>query len=422
MKPKTKFQKRVFEASQMLPAITEAQAGWAYRECLEHVGRRLKTGLITCLDCGHSWIDKTSEKHCTCPNCGTALNIRDTKKRVFHDYGYLCVITVSGDLQVLRFIYVNSTGRIGKRASYFHSEVVQRWMASDGKHGVIAKLRPMMYYGDSWNFGSKLEIRPERPVHNIIPTHIYPNMRMTSELRRSGFDGKFYSIPLFDLFRALLSNSRAETLLKAGQAGLLKHFTDRNFRNMDDYWASIKICIRNSYLIQDGTMWCDYINLLRFFGKDLHNAKFVCPADLQSEHDRYVRKKREWQERQRREEAKRKAMKDEAHFNEQKSRFFGIQFTDGLIHVHVLESIAEIIQEGDAMRHCVSASEYHLRPDSLILSARIDDRRIETVELSLSQLKILQSRGVCNQVTEYHKQIIKLVNKNRLLFKRRRTA
>ena len=86
-----------------------------------------------------------------------------------------------------------------------------------------------------------------------------------------------------------------------------------------------------------------------FFGKDLHNAKYVCPADLQREHDRYVRKKREHIERERREEAKKKALEDESEFLKMKSRFFGICFTDGLVQVKVLESVEEVIQEGDAL-------------------------------------------------------------------------
>ena len=74
------------------------------------------------------------------------------------------------------------------------------------------------------------------------------------------------------------------------------------------------------------------------------------------------------------------------------------------------------------MRHCVFTNEYHLKPDSLILSAYTDDKKLETSELSLSKLKILQCQGVCNQTTEYHKQILKLVNKNIPLFQQRMSA
>ena len=77
-------------------------------------------------------------------------------------------------------------------------------------------------------------------------------------------------------------------------------------------------------------------------------------------------------------------------------------FTDGQIAVRVLESVKEIIMEGKAMHHCVGTNGYYKKADSLILSATIDGKRIETVEVSLSQLKVIQSRGVCNKQTEYH--------------------
>jgi uncharacterized protein (UPF0335 family) len=125
-----------------------------------------------------------------------------------------------------------------------------------------------------------------------------------------------------------------------------------------------------------------------------------------------VQKKRDWQERERREEARKKAMESESVFKEAKGRFFGVQFTDGLINVRVLESVEEIRQEGDSLHHCVFASEYHLKPDSLILSARIENKPVETVELSLSKMQIVQSRGLFNKNTEYHDRIIELVEKN----------
>ena len=63
--------------------------------------------------------------------------------------------------------------------------------------------------------------------------------------------------------------------------------------------------------------------------------------------------------------------------------------------------------------HCtIASSEYYLKPKSLVLSARIDNKRIETVELSLETFKVLQSRGLCNQDTEFHERIISLVQKN----------
>ncbi|WP_211834177.1 PcfJ domain-containing protein, partial [Porphyromonas levii] len=79
------------------------------------------------------------------------------------------------------------------------------------------------------------------------------------------------------------------------------------------------------------------------------------------------------------------------------------------------ESVQEYLEEGTAMHHCLFASEYHLKPNSLILSATINSKRIETIELNLETLKVVQSRGICNSTTEYHDQILQLVQQNRHL-------
>ena len=74
-------------------------------------------------------------------------------------------------------------------------------------------------------------------------------------------------------------------------------------------------------------------------------------------------------------------------------------------------------EEGEKLHHCVFQCAYYAKKDTLILSAH--DRQgnpIETVELSLTQGKVVQSRGVCNSNTEYHDRIIELVNANAHLF------
>ena len=426
MKPKNKFQKQIFETSQTLPSITEVQVKWAYQNCFEHYGLRTKTGTVTCLECGASWKSEQtlidSVCGCICPHCGMELKIKDTRKRIFKDYKYFCIITVCEGFQVLRFFYLDYCLKAHQKARYSHCEVLQKWIAPDGRNETVARLQSPSCYYNTWIFHTKLEIRPKTVCYYIGKPFIYTRQRLIPELERTGFNGNFYNLAPFDLFHTLLSDSRAETLLKAGEENLLHHFVNNGFDRINKYWASIKICIRNGYKINDASIWCDYINLLHFFGKDTHNAKYVCPEKLKAEHNKYVIKKQEWKERQRIEEAQKKALEDETLFKEMKSRFFDIQFSDGLIQVRVLNSVMEIMQEGKLLHHCVFANEYHLKPDTLILSACIGDKKIETVELSLSQLKVLQSRGLCNGSTEYHDRIIKLVENNVSLIKKRLAA
>lgn len=115
-------------------------------------------------------------------------------------------------------------------------------------------------------------------------------------------------------------------------------------------------------------------------------------------------------------------MESEKRFRELKGKFFGLSFTDGLIVVSVLESVDDYYKEGNALHHCVGQCEYYLKPNSLVFSARIDNKRIETVELSLDTFKVLQSRGLCNRNTEYHDRIIQLVQKNARKIRKRMTA
>lgn len=428
MKPKNKFQQHILELSKRLPKITEPQKRWAYKHCFDHIGKRNAKGIITCLECGHSWQGGNSPLSdtilgCKCPNCNTQLDIKTTRQRVFKEIEYFGIITTCGGFQVIRYFYINVYRKAGEQARYSYSEVVQRWLSPNGKEATIARLRGMsiMYY-DLWNFGSELEIRPYHRAHDIDPIHFYPRQRVISEISRNGFKGNYHGMHPLELFRSILTDCKAETLLKAGQHELLKHFLRRSSRNIDTYWNSIRICIRNGYTIKDGSMWCDYIDQLNFFGKDTNSPKYVCPDNLHKQHDLYMKKKEAYVERQQLEEKRQKARENEAKFKELKAKFFGIAFTDGTIQIRVLESVNEFMEEGRAMHHCVFNGEYYLKENSLILSATIDGKRIETIEISLKTLKVVQSRGVCNKNTEYHDQIINLVNKNKRLIRKRMAA
>jgi len=425
MKPRTKFQQNVVAASKHLPPLTPAQIEWGYKNCIEHIGRRTPKGLITCTECGHTWQSENGELTdnllgCECPHCHTTLKVETTLRRKFNDYEYLCIVTRCKGFQVLRFVYIECWAKVGQTPVYTHIEAVQRWIAPDGRSATFARLRPMGFFVHGWSWSSALELRAENDgKYNITPTRIYPRQRLIPELRRSGYGKQLPDVTPFDLIHLLLSENKAETLLKAGQTALVRFFA-RSSRNIADYWPAIRIAIRNGYAIGKPTEWCDYIDLLRFFGKDLHNAHFVCPADLPAAHDLYMAKKRRHMQMERRQEERRKALEQEASFVKAKGRFFGVEFSDGEICIKVLDSVEAIRQEGEAMHHCVFTNEYYLKADSLILSATIDGKRIETIEVSLKRMEVVQSRGVCNKNTPYHGQILKLMKGNMSLIRRKK--
>ena len=223
------------------------------------------------------------------------------------------------------------------------------------------------------------------------------------------------------LIPALLTDSRAETLFKGGRTADLRHFLI-NPQSIDRYWAAYKITFREHYLITDIALWCDYVDMLRRLGKDIHSPKYVCPENLQEAHDTAQQKLQTKQDKEAEARRRQKAIENEECFQALKAPFFGITFTDGVIQVKVLESVQEYLEEGKALHHCVFTNEYYLKPQSLILSARIDGKRIETIEVNLDTLKVVQSRGLQNQNTEYHEQIVNLVNANCRLISQRMKA
>ena len=397
MKPRNKFQQKAVEASKKLPPLTPAQERWAYTKVIESVGQRTRKGVVTCLDCGKVFHNDTKQQYCTCPACGTRLRIENTRRQKFQQREYVTYITACDGL---------------------------RWISPDCKYFTLARslVWGTIYY-DLWIYSSDLELHGESWVYDKIYTDdIYPRMKLIPELKRTGYKGGLYGQNPTTLLRVLLSDNRAESLLKMGQESLLQLYLDDRGRRFDKYWPSIRIAVRNGYKITDATTWCDYIDALRTLGKDLHSPKYVCPADLKREHDRCIAKiARREAEREIAENLSAYFQK-ECAYHRAKAKFFGLAFSDGQIVVRVLESVKEIIMEGKAMHHCVGTNGYYKKADSLILSATIDGKRIETVEVSLSQLKVIQSRGVCNKQTEYHDKIVQLVNDNMPLIQKRIAA
>ena len=192
---------------------------------------------------------------------------------------------------------------------------------------------------------------------HISYSSIYPMFKVMDVLRRNGFKDDFHDIAPTILIPSILSDRRAETLLKAGKAEHLKYFLN-NSRTFDACWQSYKVVTRNGYEIEDISIWCDYVDMLRRLGKDIHSPKYVYSTDQHREHDLRQNELRRQREKEEKEKKRKKAMENEERFKELKSKFFGIRFTDGAIQVHVLESVQEHLDEGVAMHHCVFDNAY----------------------------------------------------------------
>ncbi|MBB6236533.1 transcription elongation factor Elf1 [Pedobacter sp. AK013] len=434
MRPKTKLQVQVFELSRALPKITAEQKQWALEKCLKHVAFRTKKA-ISCLDCGHIWtgpsVNKTllSRLHtsCNCPSCGVKLEIQDSrnKKKLDQRHHIIAIIDVVKEFQVTRFFELNSHHKVGKKACQYLTEVVQHWFVPNGKVTVVAR---MAAFGYNSGFTGDLEIRPSNvspnigygvDKYNIYADSIYPKVKVLPIYKRNGFTAKIKRTYPYSLFMNILTDSKVETLIKSKQFDLLATRLGSKKHLIDQYWNSIKICIRQKYIIKDAGVWLDYLELLRYFERDLRSPKYTCPKNLHQAHNQLVTKKRLVQKLKEADKMRQQIATAEPIYKLEKEKFFGLRFSDGNLTIKVLESVREFMEEGDTHHHCIFTNKYYKNKYSLCFSAQIKGVSVETIEVNIDSMKIIQSRGMQNKPSKFHDRIIELLNANLPLIKKR---
>lgn len=437
MKAKTKLQKHVQQLGRKLPALSEAKRRWACGQ-FPTVGLYLKRDEVWCQRCGY--VDRVQipelavslEMGHTCPRCGEWLTLKHHAAETdITDERHVSFIQRTAGWTVIRTFRAQRTNRRGDPTRYTVDELYRNWVDDSGREVVESRPYTRTVWNVSWYTGEPMQIAHHNHSCNgayeladmFDPSGnwFYPRMYVTPKLRRNGWRNDFLEmcIPVVEAMRQLLTNPVAETVVKQGQADVFRYMLRRGDYQLP-YLYALNICHRRGYIIDDAQIWFDYMDLLAYFNLDTHSPHYVCPADLRAEHDRLLRKKE--REEARRTEADRvKRMRlDQQRYARDKAAFIGLAFTgaDG-IAAHVLDSVEEFYKEGEAMKHCVFTNGYYRRAGSLILSATVGGKRMETVEVSLRTFSIVQSRAACNGVSPYHNQIIELVNRNMNLIKER---
>ena len=424
MKPRNKKQQHIVELSGRLRPLTTPQMNWALNSTVSHYGYRLKSGMCTCMKCGHEWFE-TRKGMCLCPECGTQIEIKDTKERVIRDKSYFNVITTMEGYQVVRMFLMIVEMRKGMKVKPAYLEIGQYWIDHEGCKTVVGLQRTLGYYIDSFAFGSPLEIRCDNEAFQRISDEwVYPRIKVTDTIKRNGFNGSCHHIHPVTLFQELLTNPKAETLMKANDIELLRYLCARPAykSDIDKYWNTIKIAKRNGYEFKDVRMWFDYIKMLERMGKDLNSPSLIAPQDLKVAHDEYVEKVNRQRVKEQKEANRKKAEADQAKFEELKGSYIGLSMTDGTIRLHTLDSVAEYYDEGTKQHICVGSSGYYLKEDTLVFTATIGGRTIATVEISLKDFSIIQCRAFANGVCEYAEQIAGIINANKKMIAERKRA
>lgn len=332
---------------------------------------------------------------------------------------YYVIVERKAEWQVLRWYYKSRKRRF---------ECMQIWL-NETSEVTLAKRRFMRY--DGW-----VESDPMKPKRfsRYVGYSYLGDMRYcpASEckvrsllpiFKRNGIKTSIHGLPHpYPLFKSLLKMPRIETLWKLGQYQLVNYFYWSNSLN-NEVWQSIRVALRHGYRFENWqhiSDWVDMIGMMNRCGADTHNPQLICPADLKAAHDHWMfvdsrlRRLREAEEERKRAEAY------EPTFHKNREMFLDMVLTDGEIVVKVIPTAKAIIEEGDAMHHCVGG--YYNRPDSLILSATIAGKRVETIEVNLKSYTLVQSQGLQNSSTEYHDRIVALVEQHMSDIRKRNTS
>lgn len=429
------------ELSKKLPSLTNSQREYPFKYLFKKVGYYWKKGEVWCQCCGH--VDKVLQPilavslgvggH-TCPKCGTELSLEhwnQSNRKYSNESKYYSVVQHFRGWMVVRTFDIQRNNTKGADTHRFMSEVFQNWISEDGRVEIIlGKKYTRSPFHFSWCYDSEMDVKfhnkhctgsyEMEDVFDVSGNYLYPRASVHSLLKRNGWTNQLLKlrVSVVDAIKQLLTNPTAETIVKTGQLRIFEYMLRKSDYTVP-YWHALNICNRNHYIIKDATLWFDYLDLLSDFNFDTHNSCYVCPKDLKAEHDKLMIRKNKRQLEDRLKEA----AKWENQYKREKGAFFDICFRDDDIVISVLHSVSEFVEEGQNMHHCVFTNGYFKKKDTLILSAKDKEgKRIETIELNLRSMQIIQSRSVCNGISEYHDRIIKLVKKNMNLIRQKMTA
>ena len=416
MRPRTKLQKQVAVLFPKMRPLTEAQRKWADEKCFGNMGY-LCGHKVWCERCGHVFgIENPTHSQIigeVCPECGRNLKVELSRYRKRKRESSFSIITTFQGFQVLRFFEATIHARKGVPADVYPNELFQNWIAPDGRDVVVGRSLESVNYNLRFTY-SPFEVRESSHPEMYIMEgmHLYPRISIIPELRLRGWlpDWNGRTITHYRLMKAVLTYPRTETLVKAKQYALAEEAACKGIP--DDLWPSVRICIRRGYIVRDAQMWRDMVLILSRLGKDIRNHVYVCPDNLKEAHDRWDAKFREMKVRRDLEKMRKSLAEKNAAYEKRMKDVLSINLTEGSLSIRPLQTLLEFWEEGEYMHHCVYSAKYYKRQHSLIMTARVDGRRVETVEVDTVECIVRQSRGVCNSTTEWHDKIISLVMKN----------
>lgn len=363
-----------------------------------------------------------------------SYGIKEYRHHAYLQSYFTKIETIKG-LQVVRMfsLELRKTG-LSTFPKTRYKEVLQKWYGDNGQSAIVAcKFQSFKYGFDDWAFGSELALRHPHIGNNYQErtsyTHVAKNENTTVAsfapfLKKYGLSSSTPMIKQMNIANAIELSQHfvGEYLLKNNGHQLFAMIANGyiELSRVERVLPSLKICYRHGYTIADISLWLDLLRFLEKMGKDIHSPKYIMPLDLWKAHDFWHKKADEAERRRIYKEKMEDARKHEKDYYNAKKHFFGLSFNtaSGLV-IHSVESVAEMIEEGEAMHHCVGC--YWSHNNSLILVCRSPhNERIATIEVRIDTLKVAQIRGLQNKKPNEFEEIMESVNNNMKLIRERR--
>ena len=396
-----------------------------------------------CPLCGKAIEQGTTE----CPHCHATLgsprsypNYERSGCRSYRDYFYFEEITTCRGWQISRMWLADFTFRKGKCVEMSYLGVVyERWFnPAIGKEVLLGKYRGSFPYYRRIPWAISCFDYTEVHVHRTLQRESYdestalryPNIRLLDWYRHSGMDGLLECargneyVTAFRMMLSPKSRQMTETMLKVGskaEVGLMLSEPTEFAK----YWRTILVARRHGFdYTLYGSEYFDYLHQLELLHIDLHSPHYVAPTDFRAMHQQMTGRLNAIAERERREaqrqreirEYERAKDKDES-YRKARGMYFGLLIVSDTYKAEPLKSVAEFLDEGLAMDHCVFSGAYYdmgRHPDSLILSVK-DNRtgqRAVTIEINIKNWKIQQCYAKHDNIHPQDKKIRKWINEN----------
>ena len=347
------------------------------------------------------------------------------------DMSYFCYFTVHSNMAefMVRRLYRVYKFTDKSTDHFFFVEIMREF--NDGEKKTLFTKKRIAFgvtYFDTFSFSSEIELK--RDYNNYAGNCLAYCFEMSCEsLSEDNASERIQCVQIDpkELGRVICNNPVAENLYKTNDF-LFGYLLWGSYAK--EICRAITLAKRHGFVFtsENAALWFDMVRAICYCKKDWHNPVYIAPKDLHATHDMFIdmrsrRERREREERDRRREeiriraeyaANRRQLEQDKSINEKyikrRKRFYDMVLTDGLITCKVLRDVYEFEAEGTAMAHCVFKCKYYNKPYSLILSARINDERVETIEVDLTSYKILQCYGKHDHFTMHHQRILDLVN------------